>query len=124
MDEMNSVFIDARLKKLEEYFLKYGAKPLEINERNRRLHGQRQSYLYGDTYFRADLTEFDRTPFLIISQITEPDYARIGLMEDVEALPVTLSDEQLEKEVRYAFGLEPYPENYPEWGEKARQSPE
>jgi len=36
-------------------------------------------------------------------------------MEDVNAIPGTLDDERLEKEVRYALDIEPYPEDYPDW---------
>lgn len=104
-----------QMERVERFFLQYGAVPQQINERNRELFGQRQTFLYQENYYRVDQAEFDGTPFLIIDCIDDPKYAGVGVMEDVGALPVSLTEEQLEKEVRYALGIEPYPENYPEW---------
>ena len=36
-------------------------------------------------------------------------------MEDVDVLPLDLEPERIEKAVRYAFGIEPYPEKYPDY---------
>ena len=106
----------------EALFEKYGAEPLDINQRNREMFGQRRTYMYGGNYYRVDHAVFDGVPFMIFHSIDDPRYAAVGVMEDVEALPLTLTDEELDKEVRYLFGLEPYPENYPAWqAEKEHQ---
>ena len=104
-----------KMEKVEEFFEKYGAVPQDINQRNRERFGQRRAFLYRGNYYRVDHAEFDDIPFLLIDCIDDPKYASVGVMEDVEAIPVTLSDEKLEKEVRYALEIEPYPENYPDW---------
>lgn len=104
-----------QMDKVEEFFAKYGAVPQEINRRNRELFGLRRAFLYNGNYYRVDHAEFDDIPFLVIDCIDDPSYAAVGVMEDVEAIPVTLTDEQLEKEVRYALEIEPYPDDYPEW---------
>ena len=104
-----------QMEKVEEYFKKYGAVPQDINQRNRDLFGQRQAFLYKGNYYRVDHAEFDDIPFLLIDCIDDPKYAAVGVMEDVEAIPVTLSDERLEQEVRYALEIDPYPDNYPDW---------
>jgi len=104
-----------QMERMERFFVQYGAVPQEINERNRDLFGQRQTFLYHGNYYRVDHAEFDDIPFLIINCIDDPRFAGIGVMEDVEAIPITLTEKQIEMEVRYAFGIEPYPENYPNW---------
>ncbi len=104
-----------KMEFMESCFVKYGAVPQDINQRNREILSQRQSFLYQGNYYRVDHAEFDNIPFLMINSIDDPKFAAVGVMEDVEAIPVTLSNEKLEKEVRYALGIEPYPENYPDW---------
>ena len=50
----------------------------------------------------------------MLSCIDKRKYAELGLLEDMDVLAADSSDEQLEKSVRYALGVEPYPERYPE----------
>ena len=107
--------LQQQMKKVEQIFVRYGAEPQDINRHNREVLGLRQEYLYRGNYYRVDHAAFDGIPYLIINQIDNPRYAAAGVMEDVEAIPITLTDEQLEKEVRYALGIEPYPEDYPQW---------
>ena len=107
--------MEARMAFMERCFEKYGAKALDINARNREMLGQRRTYQHGKDFFRIDQATFDGIPFFVISSIDLPKLAEVGVMEDVEAFPVTLSEEKLEKEIRYALGVEPYPAKYPEW---------
>ena len=115
MTAENEALLMKQMERMEQFFVQYGAVPQEINQRNRDLFGQRQAFLFDGNYYRVDHAEFDDIPFLIINCIDDPKFASVGVMEDVEAIPVTLSDEQLEKEARYALGIEPYPDDYPEW---------
>ena len=48
----------------------------------------------------------------MLSSTDEKKYADIGLLEDIDAFSAGMSDEQLEKQVRYVLGIEPYPEDY------------
>ena len=121
-DQEQPVRLRQMMETAEALFEKYGAEPLDINRRNREMLGQRRTYLYSGNYYRVDHAVFDGIPFMIFHCIDDPRYAAVGVMEDVEALPLTLTDEELDKEVRYLFGLEPYPENYPAWqAEKEHQ---
>lgn len=103
-----------QMEKVEGFFVKYGAVPQDINQRNRSVLGQRQSYLYKGNYYRVDHAEFDGVPCLVINCIDDPSFAAVGFMEDVDAIPVTLDDENLEKEVRYAMEIEPDPGSDPD----------
>ena len=111
---MTNQQLNEKMDFVERCFVKYGAVPQDINHNRERL-GQRRTYLYKGSFYRVDTAEFDGEPFLIINCIDDPRFASVGLMEDVNAIPGTLDDDRLEKEVRYALDIEPYPEDYPDW---------
>ena len=67
------------------------------------------------SFFRAGTAEFDGKEFLLLSNIDDPKFAALGIMEDVDVLSLDLEPERIEKAVRYAFGIEPYPEKYPDY---------
>ena len=119
MEEWNSKFSDEKYEKkmcyVESIFEKYGALPLDINQKNREKYGQRRTYLYKDIYYRLDhlIFEGDGKPYMIISRTEQAEYANAGLMKGMEAFSFELSEDRLENEVKFAFGIEPYPENYP-----------
>ena len=83
-----------------------------LDPENREFYGV--IYAYGGAYYRAGTAAFDGRDFLVISCIDKQKFAALGLLEDIDVLPADCSEERLEKAVRYAFGLEPYPERYPE----------
>ncbi len=97
---------------LEALFRRFGAVPTELDPENREFYGV--IYAYGGAYYRAGTAAFDGRDFLVISCIDKQKFAALGLLEDIDVLPADCSEERLEKAVRYAFGLEPYPERYPE----------
>jgi len=100
---------------VERLFEKYGAVPLDINKKNRERFDQRITYLYKNEYYRADIIGFDEKPFIVIEWTDDSNYAAVGSMEDVEPFPYDLPDWKIEKEVRFAFEVEPYPETYPDY---------
>ena len=106
--------LEKRMDFVESMFVKYGAEPLEINEKHREKFGQRRLYKYEGSYYRVDQMKFDEDdkPFIILSCTDDKKYADIGLLEDIDAFDFGDSDEKLEKGIRYAFGIEPYPEDY------------
>jgi hypothetical protein len=106
--------IEKKLQYVEAMFEKYGAKPLEINEKNREEFDERRAFLYEGNYYRTGTLEFEEHdgPFIVISCIDSEKFAGIGLMEDVDAFAPTLTEPEIEKQVRYALGIEPYPEEY------------
>ena len=114
INEFSGEFLEKRLEYVESVFEKYGAKPLDINEKNREKFDQRRAFLYEGNYYRTGILEFDEgdIPYIVISCIDDEKFANVGVMEDVDAFSASLSDEEMEKQVRYAFGIEPYPEEY------------
>ena len=106
--------MEEKLKKLEELFARYGAVPTQLDEENRTRFGDRVIYELGGTFFRAGTAEFDGRPFLILSSIDKKKFAEVGMLDDIDALPADCGEERMEKAVRYALGVEPYPEVYPE----------
>ena len=101
------------LQKVEALFVQYGAVPTQLDEENKIRFGDRVIYERDGCYIRAGAAVFDGQPFLILSSIDRQKYAELGLLEDVDALPLDCSEERLEQAVRYALGVEPYPEVYP-----------
>lgn len=103
------------LDHLESLFVRYGAVPTELNSRNRALLGERQIYARNGRYYRAGIAVFEGSSFLIISTTDNEKFASVGIMEDIDALPLDLDQDRMEKAVRYALGVEPYPEQYPDY---------
>ncbi|WP_034446388.1 hypothetical protein [Butyrivibrio sp. AE2032] len=108
-DELNK-----RMVFVESLFEKYGAKPQELNEKQREKFGQRRIFKHEDSFFRVDNMQFQEgeKPFIVISCTDDEKYASVGMLDDIDALEADVADEELEKAVRYAFGVEPYPEDY------------
>ena len=106
---------EEKLRQLEELFVKYGAVPAELNPEYRDEVDQRTIFTRNGSFFRAGTAEFDGKEFLLLSNIDDPKFAVLGIMEDVDVLPLDLEPERVEKAVRYAFGIEPYPEKYPDY---------
>ncbi len=105
---------ETRLAFLESLFVRYGAVPTDLDRENREKFGLRTVYSRKGNYYRTGTAEFDSIPFLLLSVTDNVRYADLGILEDVDALPLDADDVRLEKAVRYAFGIEPYPDKYPE----------
>ena len=98
--------LEMQMRRAESALEKYGAVPTDINRRNREALGQRQTYQHGNTYYRVDQAVFDGKSFVIISCIDIEKYAKIGLMEDVEAIPAEASEAEIRRAVRRVMSLE------------------
>ena len=105
--------IEAKKQSVENYFVKYGADPVETKSED--TFGHRATFEQGGIYYRVDESEIDGRIFLVVSAADDPKFANIGVMEEVAAFPADLTEEQLEKEVRYILEVEPYPEDYPDY---------
>ncbi len=105
--------LEKRMDFVESVFEKYGAQPLDLNEKNREKFGQRRIYKKDDSYFRVDHMEFQEgeKPFIVLSCTDDEKYASVGMLDDIDALEADISDEEMEIAVRRAFGIEPYPED-------------
>ena len=89
--------IEKKLSFVESLFEKNGATPLDINEKNREKFGQRRTFKFGDNFYRVEALKFDEDehPYMVISCTDDENYARIGIMDDVEALSFDMSEEDL-----------------------------
>ncbi len=105
--------IEKKLIFMESLFEKNGAVPLDINEKNREKFGLRRTFKYGDKFYRVDEAKFDGDSheYMVISCTDNEKFAQIGVMDDIDALSVDLTDEELDRQVRLAFGLETDSEN-------------
>ncbi|MBQ6441717.1 MAG: hypothetical protein IJJ13_03895 [Lachnospiraceae bacterium] len=105
--------IEQKIRSVESYFIKYGASSVETKSHD--AFGHHLTFEQGGVFYRVEETEMDGRTFLMISAADDPKFANVGVMEDVAAFPADLSEEQMEKEVRYVLDVEPYPENYPDY---------
>ncbi len=94
--------IENKLKFVESVFEKCGARPLDINTKNREKYGQRVIYLYKNSYYRTDHLKFDddERNYIVISCTNEEKLANLGLLDDIEAFPFDIEEDELEKEIR------------------------
>ena len=105
--EVTAQWLEEQMQRAEEVLQRLGAVPLDINQHNREVLGQRVTYRLGGIYCRVDHAEFDGKPYLMLSAIEEAKFAEIGLMEDVQAVPAGASDKTIEREFRAALELPP-----------------
>ena len=106
-------YIEQRMKFVESLFEKYGAIKTELNAENRKRLKQRATYYFNDCYYRVDF--FGDDSFIVIEAESDFNLADVGTMEDAEPFSCDLPDDKIEKEVRFALEIEPYPETYPDY---------
>ena len=106
--------IEKQLELVESYFVKYGCTALDINEKNREKFDQRRTYLREGCFYRADTAEFDNsgTTWIVISCTDDEKCASVGVMDDIGAFEADMPTESIEQEVKYALGIDEYPEDY------------
>ncbi|MBR4542007.1 MAG: hypothetical protein IKR23_01145 [Lachnospiraceae bacterium] len=99
--------VERKAEFVEAMFLKYGAEQVfTTGEEKFRL---RRTYKYNAVYYRLSISEIDGETFLIVNAVDEDDYADIGIMEEIAAFPPSLSEKELEREVRCLLEFEDYP---------------
>ena len=106
--------MDEKRKFLESLLARYGAVPTDLDRKNRERYDDSVIHEYDNSFYWVGTAGYDGQEFLVLSCIDKRKYAELGLLEDMDVLAADSSDEQLEKSVRYALGVEPYPERYPE----------
>ena len=72
-------------------------------------------YKFQNGYFRIDEILFEDKPFIVLEWVESFDEMIVGRMEDVEPFPYDLPDYKIVKEVKFALGIEPYPDTYPDY---------
>ena len=80
--------------------------PLNIN-RNREKLQQRRTWQYGGGFYRISHLEMNGEAFVTISTCDTAEYAAIGLMEEIEAIPLDTSAERMRQMIRCALDAEP-----------------
>lgn len=92
---------------VEELFVKYGAESVgDLDEKARKAFGLRQAYRHGNEYYRVDEAEIEGKPYVVISTTDVEQYAAMSVMDDIAIFPADASREEMEAQVRAAFGIE------------------
>ena len=93
---------------VEYLMVKNGAIPTEIKPRGQGEQENRRIYVLEDNFYRIGEAAFDGIddPYIVISCTDTRKYAEYGLFDDIHAFEFTLTNEELESEVRFALGLE------------------
>ena len=91
--------LEQKLKYIESLFEKYHAEPVAV--RNEEKLGLRTTFRCGENYYRIDTEEIDGEVCIIINAIDDSRYAQVGLMEEISAFPAKLTEEEMEKEIRF-----------------------
>ena len=81
------------LKSIKKYVL------YSLNERNEIL---RPIYEYNGKFIRIGTIVFDEgdDPYIIVNAIDNEKYARLGVMEEIEAYPYDMTEERIEQVVK------------------------
>lgn len=107
--EFTEEFIEEKMQFVESLFERFGATALEINEKNRSKFGQRKIYKCEEKFYRTgrlEIEEEDEKPFIVVSCTDNEDYAKVGLLDDVDAFEADLSDEAIESKIKDLFEIE------------------
>ena len=105
----NKAQSEEKLEQIERFFVQYGAVPAGLKAAEA-ISGERRIFEREGVYYRAGTAVFDGKQFYLLSSIDNPKYAEIGILEDIDVLPSDAPASAIEKAVRCAFGIEPYPE--------------
>ena len=113
---MSRVSPEKVLGYVEELFVKYGAEQIPENASDPGPDfGLRPPFLRNGTYYRAEAVVLEGKDVIIITATDIPAYARSGIMDNVGGFRADLPPEKIEKEIRFIFGIEPWPESYPDY---------
>ena len=106
--------LEEKMREMGALFTEYGAVPTDLALKNTEQFGDRRIYAWNGNYYRTGTAAFDGEDFLLISCIDGLKFAELGIMEDIDLIPAGAERARMERAVRCAFGVEPYPEKYPE----------
>ena len=95
--------LENRMRVAEHVLERQGAVPLDINQKNRELLGQRVTYRLGGVYYRIDHAEIEGKTFIILSATESKEYAGIGLMDDIQAISADAGDETIRRKLLEAM---------------------
>ena len=99
------------LKYVEALFLKYGAE--RVSEEGEKLFHLRGTYVLNGIYYRAEADDFEEGTAIVLTASDNPEYARLGLGDNIAGFREDLSEDAVEQEIRYALGIDPYPDDAP-----------
>ncbi len=91
---------------VEAMLLKNGAEQVFTSGEEK--YKLRRTYKFNGAYYRMSISEIDGEPFLIANATDDSEYADIGIMEEIGAFSPSLSESELEHEVRCLLELEDY----------------
>lgn len=97
------------LRYVEKLLLKYGAE--RVPEEGEHLFHLRGTYVREGIYYRAESDEFEEGTAIVLTASDNPEYARLGLGDNIAGFRVNLAEDAIEQEIRYALGIDPYPES-------------
>lgn len=101
--------LEKKMDRFEEVMVELGAEKMDgFNEKNIEDFEQRSVFRKGKYYYRIDHVQFetDGLPYIIVSAIDKESFARIGIMEEIEAFPHDIPDERIREVVKEIFETE------------------
>ncbi len=108
-EEGIEVLISEKMDYFEKILEKNGAiKRDEFNELNREEFGERVTYQKGEYFYRIDKVQFDpdEPPYIVVSAIDKEKFAKVGIMEEIEAYPYDIPNERIEEVVPEILSME------------------
>ena len=104
---------EEKLKYIEELFIQYGAVQTDLDSRRNEEFEERPIFSRNGIFFRTGILEMEGKQFIQISAAEDRKFADVGILEDIDLIRADAGQQRIEKAVRYALGIEPYPEMYP-----------
>ncbi len=98
--------IEERLSYIESLFVKHGAVKTDITYEGDDEKG-RTVYSFNGVYACVGTLTFPESdePYLVISCSEDEKFAKVGILDDVDAFAADTPDEEIEERIRQAFGL-------------------
>ncbi len=97
-----------RIAYAEYLLVKNGAIPTDLKPRGQGQSENRHIYSLGENFYRIGEATFEglSDPYIVISCTDAKKYAEYGLFDDIHAFEFTLSNEEMDAEVRFALGID------------------
>lgn len=103
------------IEQVEQLLIKYGARPVAGSRDDLAGLGIRPSLELNGIFYRVEEDTFEEGDALVLSATRDAKYAALGLHDNIAGFPADLPPDKMEKEVRFALGIDPYPDTYPDY---------
>ena len=96
--------MEDRLQYVERLMMEYGA--VRVPEDGEKKFHLRGTYLFDGIYYRVEYDEFEEGGAIVLTATDDPEFARLGLGDNIAGFSVDTPENQIRQEIRCALGIQ------------------